>query len=69
MVSNNPWINDEAMFASLISDKELQSILRSHQFFGPQTNTLHQSFVRNSSPCKKHHNGPLRRKWKENNAE
>jgi len=34
-VSNNPWINDEAMFASRISDKELQSIVRSHQFFWP----------------------------------
>jgi hypothetical protein len=39
-MSNNPWINDEAMFASLISDKNLQSILRFHQFFGPQTHCM-----------------------------
>ena len=39
-VSNNPWINDEAIFASRISDKELQSIVRPHKFFGPQTNCV-----------------------------
>lgn len=39
-MSNNPWINDEAMFASRISDKELQSIVRSHKFVSPQTNCM-----------------------------
>jgi hypothetical protein len=64
-VSNNPWINNEAMFVTRISDKELQSIMLSHQFFGPQTNKLHENFVRNSSPRKKHRNGSLLKKWGE----